>query len=308
MRKIHNNIKHLIKAVLDGTVDTSEQRVAHKIFKKAITIVIFVNIVSILASTFEELNDYNTLFVSISYISSIIFTVEYILRVFSAPGDKTQKKAATLRLRYIFSFMGLVDFITILPYAIQFTGVSASEYAHITEFTKIFVTLKLLRYSTTFSFILDVFYSVRREMIFATIIALSVVIVSGLMMYQIEKDAQPAVFSNAGDGLWWSIITFTTVGYGDVRPITELGRIVAGIIAFAGIGILALPAGIISSAFIKRVNSLKNPDNNIPIKALDILEPKFNHSENHDNINSHEQKHDNNYCPHCGTKLNNNDN
>ena len=104
---------------------------------------------------------------------------------------------------------------------------------------------------------MKVFSSVKKELIFGIIMAAIVVGISGTLMYYVERTAQPEKFSSIGEGFWWSIITFATVGYGDIYPITPLGKILAAFISMIGIGTIALPSGIISSAFIKAMNDKK---------------------------------------------------
>ena len=121
-----------------------------------------------------------------------------------------------------------------------------------------FVVFKLIRYSTAFQLILKVMKSVRSELLTAFTACLIIICFSAILVYFVEKGAQPEVFKNIGDSMWWAVITFTTVGYGDIYPVTPVGRILCAFISFVGIAMLAIPTGIISSAFITSMKDRLN--------------------------------------------------
>lgn len=250
--------------------------------KRVLSITVVINLLAVILSSFSEFSGLKILFAAISFFSALIFTVEYICRIYYAPTTKPEVKSLRARISYIFSFFGVVDFVSITPFILGFYAIVAPEQLYIIELSKVLLMIKLIRYSRTLLMIIEVFKSVAMELIFGWSVALSVVIFAGVAMYYVERAAQPDVFYNVGQGLWWSIITFATVGYGDIFPITVAGKILAGIIAMIGIGMLALPTAIISSAFIKKVQQYKGK------KA-----PK----EINDDKNA-------NFCPCCGQKLN----
>lgn len=302
-----------LNIVLSGSEESNKLTFAHNIFRRTLNLIVLINISSVLLSPFNTINAIYDFFLVISFFSAFIFTIEYILRIYSAPARHRSMSLLRARFKYVMSFMGVIDFISILPFIIPYFHVSSSEYIYINELAKVCLIFKLARYSHTLKFILNVFKSVYIELLLGWTVALSLVIFSGILMYYVERDAQPDVFYNAGQGLWWSIITFATVGYGDITPVTGVGKLIAGIIAMIGIGMLALPAGIISSAFIKNMDEIKgkfSPGKSIFIKS----KPKstFSKSEQQSEITSENQHQNNNeqnqqrcFCPYCGAKLSN---
>lgn len=280
-----------LNSILNGNTRTPREYAVHLVVKRLLSVIVIINIITVILSTFSQFGTYNTTFLAVSYISTLVFTVEYFLRLYSAPVKRNNVHKLRARLGYITSFMGVVDFITIIPFIIQHVHIlDSSDYALLSEVAKIFLVLKLARYSKTFRFTVDALNSVKMELAFGISVGLSIILFSGMLMYYVERNAQPDVFYNVGQGLWWSVITFTTVGYGDMAPATGFGKLLAGLIAMVGIGMLALPTGIISSTFIKKMNERKDQ--------------KTPDSTNVDHKTTTNENHRGNYCPHCGAKLN----
>lgn len=205
-------------------------------------------ICSVILSSFSFAKPYAICFFAFTHLASIIFTIEYLLRILAAPANYPDQKAYKARFRYLFSFYGLVDFVAILPFLMIYL-LWDTEVVHLIILPYIFIVFKLIRYSKSFRLIGHVLHEVRDELITAYTACGILVCFSAILMYYIERSAQPEAFSNIGDGLWWSIVSFTTVGYGDIYPITPLGRILSSFISLVGIAMIALPTGIISSAF-----------------------------------------------------------
>lgn len=250
--------------------------------RNLIAIVILIDLASIIFSSYTSFVGYYYFFHAVTFFSAFFFTLEYIYRIISAPAIYPQLSPWKARLKYILSFFGVIDFISILPFAMTYFG--GSFYREIFELARIFLIFKLIRNSTSFHLIAEVFNTIRKELLTAIVCISFILCCSAILMYYIERDAQPEVFDNVGQGLWWSIITFTTVGYGDIAPITPLGKILGGIIAFFGIIMVALPTGIVSSTFISVVR-LHKGKNNKTIEVFEIEEP------------------DSFTCPHCGEKI-----
>lgn len=197
---------------------------------------ILISIVAVIASSFEEMSRYRLALFGITYISSFVFLLEYAARILSAPALHPTKSAIKARLHYTFSFYGfVVVHIIILPY--------------------IFIIFKLIRHSRSFRLIGKALYSVREELVTAYTASFITICFSAILMYYIERNAQPDVFENIGDGIWWAIITFATVGYGDIYPITPLGKLLGCIICLVGVAMVAIPTGIISSSFMSMIQN-----------------------------------------------------
>lgn len=237
---------------------------SHK-FRAVLIVVIIIDIIAVILNTITNLHKYDIILNSITFFSALIFTCEYILRIISAPllyseelSLKSEKLKDTIkdrvkaRYKYVTSFLGIIDLISIAPFVLSFFSTD-----HVTkdliDLGRVILILKILRYSHTYRMLREVISSVRYELLIALMFSTMIVSFSGILMYYIERDAQPDKFTNVGEGFWWSIITYTTVGYGDVVPITPLGKFLAGFIAVIGIVTLMLPTGILSGALMTRL-------------------------------------------------------
>ena len=254
-----------------------------KIFDLFIMFLVLCCVASVFIMTFPVSDKMITLMSRIEKYSLIIFTAEYLLRIWTAnylyPNDGKIKS----RLKYVTSGMAIIDLISILPFflpmllPINLVGIRAFRLVRL---LRIF---KLNRYSDALSAIGQVFRKKSKEIFVSIFFVFILLVVSSLLIYYAEHDAQPEQFANAFSGLWWAVATLTTVGYGDIYPVTVCGRIMGAIIAIMGIGMVAVPTGILSAGFVE------------------ILENK-----NSSKQESSEEKRvddDKKFCPHCGKKL-----
>ena len=227
--------------------------------------VICANILVTFLQTFDELATLFPVFHLIEVITILIFCVEYILRIWTADYLYPDKSEFRSRLRFLISFDGIIDLLTILP----FFFLSGMVIFRMLRVARIFHLFRLNARYDSFNVITTVLYEKRNQIISSVFIVLILMLASSLCMYSVEHDSQPEVFRNAFSGIWWSMSTLLTVGYGDIYPITTLGRIMAICIAYLGVGAVAIPTGIISAGFVEqyqRKSSLSN------IKAADIHE------------------------------------
>ena len=220
-----------------------------KITHYTVLFFILISIASIMASTYKEMYQHRVLLFSMTYLSSSVFLIEYVLRIFSAPAMHPELGRAAARLKYTMSFYGFVDFVAILPCLMTYFLWDTS-IVHAVVLPYIFTIFKLIRHSRSFRLIGEVLHSVKDELVTAYTACGIMVGFSAILMYYIERDAQPDVFRNVGDGIWWSVVAFTTTGYGDIYPVTALGKLLGIIISMIGIAMIALPTGIVGSAFI----------------------------------------------------------
>lgn len=165
-----------------------------------------------------------------------IFTVEYLLRLY----------ASESRFKFFFSFFGLIDLIAILPFYLTL-GMDLKSLRVIRLF-RILRLFKFLRYGNTMEKIRKSFNSIKRELFLFTLATLMLLYFSSIGIYYFENEAQPEVFASIFDAMWWSVATLTTVGYGDVYPITSGGKIFASVVVFIGLGLVAIPTGLIASS------------------------------------------------------------
>lgn len=172
----------------------------------------------------------------IETVTVLVFTAEYVLRILVA--DRP--------LRFIFSFFGLVDLIAILPFYIA-TGLDLRSVRAL-RLLRLFRIIKLVRYSEALSRFRRAFLLVREELVIFLSASAVIVYLASVGIYDFENPAQPEIFASVFHSMWWAIATLTTVGYGDIYPITAGGRIFTGVVLLAGLGIVAVPAGVLASA------------------------------------------------------------
>ena len=221
---------------------------------------ISISIISIIAASFDEAAPYRIYLFGITYISSFIFLIEYISRIYSAPALYKLSKPIKSRLKYTFSFYGFVDFVAVLPCVLTYFFWQ-TPLVHIVILPYIFIIFKLIRHSKSFQIIGKALALVKEELITAYTACFILIAFTATLMYYIERDAQPEVFRNIGDGLWWCVVAFTTTGYGDIYPITGLGKLLGSIISLIGIAMIAIPTGIISSSFMNIVQTREKKSN-----------------------------------------------
>ena len=229
-----------------------QQLLRRKFVQYFVLFFILISIIAVIASSFEEMATYKGLLFGITYVSSFIFLIEYTARIVSAPALYPGMKTAKARLKYTFSFYGFVDFVAVLPCVLTYAYWD-TEVVHVIILPYIFIIFKLIRHSRSFRIIGMALASVREELETAYTASFITICFSAILMYYIERNAQPEVFKNIGDGIWWAIITFATVGYGDIYPITFLGKLLGCIICLVGVAMVAIPTGIISFSFINIV-------------------------------------------------------
>jgi voltage-gated potassium channel len=218
-----------------------------RIIELALMLLIFVNIVAIILESVPRLNaSYWQAFLYIEIISVLIFTVEYLLRIWSSTENPKYADPVSGRLRYMLSTPLLIDLFAILPFYLAFLPIDL-RFIRIIRLFRLFRLLKIARYLKALNLIRDVLHE-KKEQIYVSVmfIAFLLIIVSTIMFY-VENKAQPDVFTSIPASMWWGIETLTTVGYGDMLPVTPLGRLLGGMISVLGIGLFALPAGILSS-------------------------------------------------------------
>lgn len=249
-------------------------------FDLFIVAVILVNIAILFMETFEPFDPYATVLKGIETMTVAVFCLEYLLRIWTAEYLYPDQKGVKAVLRFLFSFDGIVDLLTILP----FFFLSGFVAFRMLRVVRIFHLFRINAYYDSFHVITSVLYEKRNQIISSIFIILVLMLASSLCMYSAEHDAQPEVFNNAFSGIWWSISTILTVGYGDIYPVTVLGRLMAILIAFLGVGAVAIPTGIISAGFVEQYTRIQNQNQvNSGIKgtvsaAVDGSSPFLNQS------------------------------
>ncbi|MBR3267580.1 MAG: ion transporter [Oscillospiraceae bacterium] len=209
---------------------------------------IILNILVMILGTFDSLSPFRTLLRVLELGTIGIFCVEYILRIWTADLLYPEREPFRARLRFLRSFDGIVDLLTILP----FFFLDGFIVFRLLRVVRIFHLFRLNAQYDSFQIITNVLYEKRNQILSSLFIIIVLMFASSLCMYSAEHDAQPDAFRNAFSGVWWSMSTLLTVGYGDIYPVTAVGKFMAICIAFLGVGAVAIPTGIISAGFVAR--------------------------------------------------------
>ena len=231
----------------------NEKDAPSRAFDIFIVVTIIANIAVLLLDTFDSLAAWNGLFRAVEILSILIFTVEYILRIWTADllfPDVSRPRAI---LRFLFSFDGIVDLLTILP----FFFLSGMGAFRILRVARIFHLFRINTQYDSFQVITAVLREKRNAILYSIFMILVLILAASLCMYSVEHEAQPDAFKNALSGIWWSASTVFTVGYGDIYPVTLLGRIMGVIITFLGVGAVAIPTGILSAGFVEHYTRMQ---------------------------------------------------
>lgn len=230
---------------------------ASRMFDHFIVIVIFINLAVTFMMTFEELAPYNNLLDTIELVTIIIFTVEYILRLWTSGYLYPQKTQSAALLAFVLSFYGLIDLLSFLPYYLPFFFPAGIVAFRMFRVIRIFRLFKINAQYDAFNVIIEVINEKKNQLISSMVLILIFLMASSLCMYSFEHATQPDAFKNAFSGLWWAVSALLTVGYGDIYPVTFWGQFFAIIIAFLGVGLVAVPTGILSAGFIEKYTSIK---------------------------------------------------
>lgn len=221
-----------------------------------IALIIFLNILAVFLGTFDEMSRFAGALGAVEIITVAVFIIEYILRIWTAQCLYPEKSYGSAVVHFIFSADGMIQLLTILP-LFFLTGFVAFRMLRV---VRIFRLFRINASYDSFNVIKSVLYEKRNQILSSIVMILILMLASSMTMYSAEHDAQPEVFQNAFSGIWWSVSTLLTVGYGDIYPVTVMGKILAIVIAFLGVGVVAIPTGIISAGFVEQYTRMQKAD------------------------------------------------
>ena len=249
------SLRRRVCTIIDiGTADDLISR-AYDIFY---TLVILANLVVTIAYTFDEAEAAcGPLLLRIEAATVAFFALDCVLRLWTAKYHHPNLKEWKAVCRYIFSFSGIVDLLSFLPYYMPFFFPSGAVAFRMFRVVRIFRLFRINAYYDSLHVITEVLRGKRQQLLSSVFIILTLMLASSLCMYSLEHEAQPEVFRNAFSGIWWSVSTLLTVGYGDIYPITTAGKIFGIVITFLGVGMVAIPTGIISAGFVDQYSRIK---------------------------------------------------
>ncbi|NME71495.1 ion transporter [Flammeovirga aprica] len=235
----------------DGTNKTS------KVFDIFIMSLILLNVLSVILESHQSLYEtYRKEFYVFEQFSVLIFTIEYLMRVITAKHKYPNKSRIGAIFAFIFSFYGLIDLLAIVPSYLILANFDL-RFIRILRLFRLFRLFKFGRYSSAMSILIRVVRSRKEELILTIFMSCILILFSASLIYFVEREAQPDVFTSITQSMWWAVATLTTVGYGDMYPVTPLGDIIASIVAIMGIGLVALPTGLIGTGFIEEISKKK---------------------------------------------------
>lgn len=250
MKKIREQIFNIISI-------GDKSNLISKFFDYFIVVVIAINLTITLLETFDSFNECSAVFDIIELITIIIFTIEYILRLWTADYLYPRLSKPLAVLRFIFSFYGLIDLLTFFPYYLPVFFPSGIVAFRIFRVIRIFRLFRINAQYDAFNVIINVIKEKKNQLLSSVALISIFLVASSLVMYDIEHVAQPGAFQNAFSAMWWAVSALLTVGYGDIYPVTTIGQIMAIVIAFLGVGMVAIPTGIISAGFVEQYTKIK---------------------------------------------------
>lgn len=278
---MYREIKQAVYDILD---DNNHVSYASRAVNYFIILLIALNVMSVIFETVQSFYDrYWTIIWVFEVFSVEIFTVEYFARLWVCNLDDRYKGVVKGRLRYIVSPLALIDLLAIVPFYLPLFFALDLRFIRALRLFRLLRIFKLSRYSDSMAMLGRIVRSRKEDLIITIFIIGIALILSSSMMYYAEHEAQPEKFDSIPNAMYWGVITLATVGYGDIYPVTPLGKFFSAVIALAGVAMFALPAGIIGSSFIEERQKMRDKETEKKDET-DIEKAAV-----HDDI-----------CPHCG--------
>lgn len=239
--------------ILTVTVDGNSRGRA---FDQFLLALILLNVAAVVAESVEPFGTrYQSAFRLFEIFSVIIFSCEYVLRVWACVEDPRYSHPVKGRLRYALSPLALIDLLAILPFYLTFITTDL-RILRVLRVFRLLRMVKIARYSQTLQIFGRVLVATRVQLLLTLMLMSVLLLLSSSLMYAVEQQAQPEAFSSIPAAMWWAIATLTTVGYGDIYPVTAWGKIFGSLVAVFGIGMFALPTGVLGAAFLQELRSV----------------------------------------------------
>ncbi len=242
--------RHRAHVILDGGGSDWATRYVHRVLVALVALSV---LAVVLESVPEYERHYSGLFRAVEYVAAIAFTIEYLMRLWSAPDHTpyTDRAPGAARLAFLVSGSAIIDLLTILPFYLSF--VLASDF-RVMVLLRLLRFFKLARYSAGIRTLVAVMEAERKALVATAILLFGAVLFAASAIHIAEQDAQPEAFGSIPAAMWWAIVTITTVGYGDVTPVTVAGRMIASVTMVLGYVMLGLPVGIVATAFAEEIH------------------------------------------------------
>lgn len=254
----------------------------HKKFSKQfdifIEIIVLINVIAVVLESFENIErEMVIVFDLIESITIVIFLLEFSIRIWIS--DLTHPASTRWRsfTKYILTFGAFIDLISIIPSIIPFIIPIDLRHLRMLRLVRLFRIFKIEKYLESMRMIGNILKEKRKELLATLLLSFSTLVISSCFVYYLEKDAQPDKFSNILQSFWWGVATLTTIGYGDIYPITPLGKLVGAFVAIMGILIIAIPTGIVSSSFVQKMEELNSKKRLMQLKSMikEAFHPRY---------------------------------
>jgi voltage-gated potassium channel len=275
-----------------------------RVVNRALALLIVANVAGVVLESVEAIRDrFGMAFDALEAAATAIFAAEYMLRAWACIDfhDLRYRDPLWGRLRYLRSFFGLIDLLSVMPALLGFFGAADLRVLRLLRLLRMF---KLVRHSITFGLLFAVLREEAQSISALLFVLLLTVTISGSLMFMIEGAEQRAVFTSIPVAMWWAIETLTTVGYGDIVPITAAGRIVGGVVSIVGIGTLALFPGLITVGFLDqlRMHRERHAEVNVTVSesTISVMQSLREQARTLDGIGSAVPAA---ICPHCGCRF-----
>jgi voltage-gated potassium channel len=253
---IYDRVQEQVYLLLESPANNNRAR---KFIIYFIAAVILINVIEVVLETeYGIFTEYRPYFFAIDFFCVMVFSIEYALRVWACVRNPRYSSPVKGRIRYALSPLALVDLMAISPFYLPLIIPIELRLLRLLRLLRIFRVLKLGRYSNAFETFADVLKSKKEELLITLIMAVIILILASSALYVVEREAQPDKFASIPDAMWWAVVTLATVGYGDVYPITPLGKFISALVALSAIGLFALPAGILAAGFAQSIQKRCN--------------------------------------------------
>lgn len=253
----YEGLKRRTYQIVERVDENDREGYAFDLFIMAL---IVLNVAAVLLETVEWIAaPIRGFFYGFEIFSVAVFSAEYILRLWSCTANPRYAGALRGRLRYALTPLALIDLLAILPFFLEFLALDL-RFVRSLRLFRLLRIFKLARYSSSMRTLGNVLKAKKEELLVTLFVVLILLVFAASAMYYAEHDEQPDKFSSIPAAMWWGVATLTTVGYGDVYPVTVEGKLLGAVIAVLGVGLFALPTGILASGFAEEIQRTQRRD------------------------------------------------
>ena len=274
---MYHKVKKKIHVLLHPTQGETKW---DKVLNAFLIILILLNLVAVMLGTEASIYEkYKAFFDGFNYFSVAVFTIEYVLRLWSCTNEEKYHHWFWGRIKYIFSWDALIDLAAILPFYLTSFIILDLRELRLLRLLRLLKIFRLTSYMKATKVITNVFKNRFKELTIALTMVCGLIIIAACLMFFVEHPVQPKKFASIPDTLYWAVITLTTTGYGDMVPITSMGKLLTGVFSLMGVALFALPAGIITSGFLEEIRKSRKSQQIICPNCGEVIEgePHDNH-------------------------------